>query len=209
MKTETYDDGSVGYVFEVGDMVEVVNLRSSFEKYVDVGEWGRVYKTDGKGCIAHLRIQLGGYSRSKEAFFLSTGLHTWNVAPMRTETYIKYLESVILSLLSERPDQESDIQNINEKDITFSPINIIELIAKQAEKSANDSKVSGEMVDKVNKQLDLLPGTFQSIGQIAERLKRCKEGSTLYKELCKVYDELNNKCADIMHIIRMKIRGEL
>lgn len=54
---------------------------------------------------------------------------------MKPETYVYYLEAVVLSLLAERPDPDARIQSTDTKDpslrgTSFSPYNVMERIAR-------------------------------------------------------------------------------
>jgi hypothetical protein len=93
MKTLIYEDGSEGYVFEVGDFVEITK-----DQHISgtKGEWGKVYKvSQPASLISFLSIQLAGYSRSKESFFASAvSVPSWQVKPHKIQMALKALNEL-------------------------------------------------------------------------------------------------------------------
>lgn len=85
MQTIKYSDGSVNNIPELGDLVRLTEdqITASGWTYAHKGEWGKVVRIDKPGsCIAFLDIQLGGYSKSKEAFVqMATGVPAYKTEP--------------------------------------------------------------------------------------------------------------------------------
>ena len=94
MKTEQFDDGDVGYIYEVGDFVEITKASPEGSLCIhEVGDWGIVYRVEYIGALlpdgtkkpsicSILDIQLAGYCCDKDEFFQAAcNIMSWDVKP--------------------------------------------------------------------------------------------------------------------------------
>jgi hypothetical protein len=63
-----------------------------------------------------------------------------------------------------------------------------------------------EGIERARKALDNLPSTYQAVGSVASRMRRCRNPkSKLMQQLCDADTRLNNEGAEMLSAIRMAL----